>query len=325
MRKLRAAWTRIVSRARRRYSVLVVSGPEGRLRQFQIPGVFIPAGVGLAAAGLVGGGAVVLDWASQRAERVHLATLELENLRLGEQLTDMRKSVDVFEARMAEQLELERTFRSLANLSPIPAEVHRLGVGGPAVFAELADETSPSPLVRDARDTLSRLEDLNRQARFQTANFQQMVDSLRAAKEDLDRLPSISPIHDGVFSSGFGMRQDPFTGQYAMHRGLDFSAWPGTKIFATAAGVVREAGSNETLGLFLEIEHGDGIVTRYGHCRRLLVKKGQGVFRGDTVAEVGSTGRSTSPHCHYEIEVHGQHVNPWRYILDGGPGLIPGA
>jgi murein DD-endopeptidase MepM/ murein hydrolase activator NlpD len=67
------------------------------------------------------------------------------------------------------------------------------------------------------------------------------------------------------------------------------------------------------------------MVTRDGHNRRLLVKKGQGVFRGDVIAEVGSTGRSTSPHCHYEVEVHGQHVNPWRYILDGGPGLVPGA
>jgi murein DD-endopeptidase MepM/ murein hydrolase activator NlpD len=237
----------------------------------------------------------------------------------------MRKSVDAFESRMSEQLELERTFRSLANISPIPAEVHRLGVGGPAAFAELADETSPSALVRDARDTLNRLDELNRQARFQSANFQDMVDSLRAAREDLDRLPSISPIRDGLFSSGFGMRQDPFTGQYAMHRGLDFSAWPGTRVHATAAGVVLEAGHNETLGYYVEIEHGDGIVTRYGHNRRLLVKKGQGVFRGDVIAEVGSTGRSTSPHCHYEIEVHGRHVNPWRYILDGGPGLVPGA
>ena len=237
----------------------------------------------------------------------------------------MRKSVETFEARMSEQLELERTFRSLANLTPIPAEVQRLGVGGPAVFAELADESSPSMLVREARDTLDRLEELNRQARFQSQNFQQMVDSLRAAKEDLDRLPSISPIKDGVFSSGFGMRQDPFTGGYAMHRGVDFSAWPGTKVHATAAGVVREAGQHETLGLYVEIEHGDGIVTRYGHNRRLLVKKGQGVFRGDVIAEVGSTGRSTSPHCHYEVEVHGNHVNPWRYILDGGPGLVPGA
>jgi len=305
--------------------VIVLSGPEGRLRQFQIPGVLVPAAVGVAAAGLVGGGAVILDWASQRTERLHLAALELENVRLGEQLADIRRSVDVFEKRMTEQIELERAFRSIANLSPIPEDVHRLGIGGPPQLAELADETSPSPLVREARATLDRLDELDRQARFQVANFQEMVDNLRATKEDLERRPSISPVREGIFSSGFGLRHDPFTGLLTMHRGLDFSAWQGTTVVATAAGVVHAAGSNETLGQYVEIDHGNGILTRYGHNRRLLVRAGQDVQRGDPIAEVGSTGRSTSPHCHYEVEVHGKHVNPWRFILDGGPGLLPGA
>jgi hypothetical protein len=157
LRRLHTLWSRIVARARKRYSVLVLSGPEGRLRQFQIPGILIPALLGIGGAGLVGGGAVILDWASQRTQQGHLAALELENLRLGEQLTDIRKSVESFEKRMGEQQELERAFRSVANLSPIPEDVQRLGVGGPPPFAELADESSPSPLVRDARDTLNRL------------------------------------------------------------------------------------------------------------------------------------------------------------------------
>ncbi|MFN8177546.1 MAG: M23 family metallopeptidase [bacterium] len=325
MKRLRTLWSRVVARARKRYSVLVLSGPEGRLRQFQIPGILIPAVLGVGAAGLVGGGAVILDWATHRAERVHVAALELENLRLGEQLTDIRNSVEVFEKRMSEQLELERAFRTIANLSPIPDDVQRLGVGGPPPFAELADEASPSPLVREARETLNRLDELNRQARFQTANFEEMVDSLKSSREDLDRIPSISPVRQGIFSSGYGMRTDPFTGQLAMHQGVDFSAWPGTPVIATASGVVCEAGENDQLGLLVAIDHGNGIVTRYGHNRRLLVHKGQVVSRGEMISEVGSTGRSTSPHCHYEVEVNGEHVNPWRYILDGGPGLLPGA
>jgi murein DD-endopeptidase MepM/ murein hydrolase activator NlpD len=325
LKALRKAWAQIAKRARKRYSVIVLSGPEGRLRQFSIPGVLVPAAVGVAAAGLVGGGAVILDWASQRAERLHLAALELENLRLGEQLTDMRRSVDAFEKQMSDQIELVRTFRSLANLSPIPEDVHRLGIGGPPPFAELADEASPSPLVREARDTLNRLDELNRQARFQSDNFQEMVENLRATKDDLDRRPSISPIREGIYSSGYGMRTDPFTGLLSMHRGLDFSGWPGTPVVATAGGVVLAAGEHETLGLYIEIDHGNGILTRYGHNRRLLVKAGQQVERGDPIAELGSTGRSTSPHCHYEVELNGQHVNPWRFILDGGPGLLPRA
>lgn len=325
MNALRQAWAAVARRARKRYSVMVLSGPEGKLRQFQIPGVVIPAAVGVAAAGLVGGSAVIVDWATQRAERMHLASLELENLRLGEQLTDIKKSVELFERRMGEQLELERTFRSLANLEPIPEDVHRLGIGGPPPFEQLADETSPSTLVRSARDTMDRLDELNRQARFQSENFQEMVDNLKVAQDDLNRRPSISPVREGVFSSGFGMRTDPFTGQPAMHRGLDFSTWPGTVVHATADGVVVKAEYDENLGFFVEIDHSNGILTRYGHNQKLLVKPGQKVERGDPVAEVGSTGRSTSPHCHYEVEVHGEHVNPWRYILDGGPGMTRGA
>ena len=99
----------------------------------------------------------------------------------------------------------------------------------------------------------------------------------------------------------------------------------GTPVLATANGRVRKAGRAGTLGLLVELEHGNGIVTRYGHNSRLLVKVGEQVARGDVIAEVGSTGRSTSPHCHYEVLVSGRHVNPWRYILDGGPTTSSGA
>jgi murein DD-endopeptidase MepM/ murein hydrolase activator NlpD len=104
-----------------------------------------------------------------------------------------------------------------------------------------------------------------------------------------------------------------------MHRGLDFSAWTGTPVYATADGKIVTAGRHRTLGLLVEVDHGNGIETRYGHNSRLLVKVGQTVKRGELIAEVGSTGRSTSPHCHYEVHIKGRHVNPWRYILDGGP------
>jgi murein DD-endopeptidase MepM/ murein hydrolase activator NlpD len=121
------------------------------------------------------------------------------------------------------------------------------------------------------------------------------------------------------------MRPDPFTGRSTMHRGLDMSAWTGTPVYATADGRVRKAGRGGYLGLIVEIDHGNGIVTRYGHNSRLLVKAGQRVRRGDVIAEVGSTGRSTSPHCHYEVHVDGRHLNPLRYILDGGPRVSNGA
>lgn len=313
---------RAADRLRRRYSVLVLAGPDEGLRQFHVPGLAVPLAAGVVGLGLVGGGAAVLDWADARVERSALASLRVENERLAAQLVEIREAVEVFENRMAENLELEQSYRNLANLEAIPEDVRLLGVGGPPPFSELADEASPSVLVREARETLNRLDDLNRQAQFQSANFREMMDSLRETRQELAHVPSISPVEEGFFSSGYGLRRDPFTGRTAMHRGADFSAWTGTPVRATADGLVTKASQQGELGLMIEIDHGNGVATRYGHNSRLLVKVGERVKRGDRIAHVGSTGRSTSPHCHYEVRVDGNPVNPWRYILDGGPRRV---
>ncbi|NNE42806.1 MAG: peptidoglycan DD-metalloendopeptidase family protein [Gemmatimonadetes bacterium] len=306
-------------RLTRRYSVMVHAGPDSGLKHYTLPAVVIPVLLAVLLAGLVGGGLAVLRWTGDRMDRNHVAHLENENARLADQIQDFRRTVQVFESRMQEAQQLEQEFRNLANLEPIPDEVRRLGVGGPRPFTELQDEASPSPVVREARESLDRLEDLNRQVEFQQANFQEMIETLEESRSRLERIPSISPVATGAFSSGYGNRVDPFTKRTTMHRGVDFSAWTGTPVYATADGTVTKAGRQGTLGLLVEIDHGGGIETRYGHNSRVLVKVGQSVKRGDKIAEVGSTGRSTSPHCHYEVRVDGHHVNPWRYILDGGP------
>jgi murein DD-endopeptidase MepM/ murein hydrolase activator NlpD len=312
-------------RVTRRYSVMVHTGPDSGLRHFSLPVLAVPVALALLLFGLIGGGTFLLGWTASRVERGHVAHLRAENRRLVEQIDDFRRTVEVFETQMAESAEMERELRNLANLEPIPADVQRLGVGGPRPLSELQDEASPYPEVRKARAGLSRLDELNRQVDFQHANLREMVAALRDNQEDLDHTPSISPIRSGWYSSRYGTRTDPFTGRKSFHRGLDFSAWTGTPVFATADGHVAKAGRNGELGLLVELDHGNGILTRYGHNSRLLVKVGQEVKRGDMIAEVGSTGRSTSPHCHYEVHVNGRHVNPWRYILDGGPTMDRGA
>ena len=141
----------ILVRARKRYSILVHSGPDGRFRQFSIPGVLVPLLAGVCLLGVLGGGAAVLNWASARGEAAYVARLESENTRLGMQLQEIRGTVERFEARMAENLEMEQAYRNLANLDAIPDDVRRLGVGGPPPLSELADEASPSEAVREAR------------------------------------------------------------------------------------------------------------------------------------------------------------------------------
>lgn len=127
-------------------------------------------------------------------------------------------------------------------------------------------------------------------------------------------LPSISPVTEGFSSSNFGWRLDPFTGAYAMHEGVDFMVQAGTPIRASAGGVVAYADLHPQYGNMVEIDHGNDIVTRYAHASRLLVKVGQVVRRSEKIAEVGSTGRSTGNHLHFEVRYKGTAQNPVRFL-----------
>jgi murein DD-endopeptidase MepM/ murein hydrolase activator NlpD len=127
-------------------------------------------------------------------------------------------------------------------------------------------------------------------------------------------LPSIAPITEGFYSSNFGWRLDPFTGASAMHEGVDYMVQAGTPIRASAGGVVAYSALHPQYGNMVEIDHGNDIVTRYAHASRLLVKVGQVVRRGDRIAEVGSTGRSTGNHLHFEVRYKGIAQNPVRFL-----------
>ena len=127
-------------------------------------------------------------------------------------------------------------------------------------------------------------------------------------------LPSIPPVTVGWYSSNFGWRIDPFTGANAMHEGVDYMVDAGTAIHASAGGVVAFADSHPQYGNMVEIDHGNDIITRYAHASKLLVKVGQVVRRGDKIAEVGSTGRSTGNHLHFEVRYQGTAQNPVRFL-----------
>jgi murein DD-endopeptidase MepM/ murein hydrolase activator NlpD len=131
-------------------------------------------------------------------------------------------------------------------------------------------------------------------------------------------LPTKYPISDGWYSSNFGYRIDPFTGQQSMHDGIDFPAETGTPIVAAASGKVAFAEWHPQYGKMLEIDHGNGLVSRYAHASQLLVKEGDLVVAGQRVAVVGTTGRSTGPHLHFEVRLNGTPQNPARFLQAPG-------
>lgn len=208
------------------------------------------------------------------------------------------------EEAMAISIEpLDKMFRSAGMpTDQIIDQVRRgySGVGGPLTPLSLSTsggEEAPTPDQLRANKLLNQLDQLN---------------LYRIAAE---KAPFANPVHSAVrFTSGYGYRRDPRTGGRRMHNGVDFAGSSGTDIFATADGVVSHAGWQSGFGRLVVIKHDFGIETRYAHNSRIRVTKGQRVSRGDHIADMGSTGRSTGTHLHYEVRVNGKPVNPMIYI-----------
>ena len=179
------------------------------------------------------------------------------------------------------------------------------GMGGPELRNNSASQESDVQLVLDR--LADRIDDRTQQMKL----LEQLIMSRSV---DSNALLDFMPVKEGYVSSAFGRRTDPMTGRIAMHTGTDFSAPRGTPIFAVGAGVVTFSGRNGAYGNMIEISHGDGYKTRYAHAHELKVEKGDLVGKGQQIATVGTTGRSTGPHLHLEVYRKGMAVNPARYI-----------
>jgi len=160
------------------------------------------------------------------------------------------------------------------------------------------------------------------------SNMTAMLEKIRNKAQELVVLESLmlshhisqesrlegKPISSGWLSSYYGIRKDPFSGLPAMHKGLDFAGKEGERVLATGAGIITWSGSRYGYGNLVEIDHGDGLITRYGHNKEVNVKIGDVVTKGQTIAEMGNTGRSTGAHVHYEVIRNGKHQDPLPYV-----------
>jgi murein DD-endopeptidase MepM/ murein hydrolase activator NlpD len=135
-------------------------------------------------------------------------------------------------------------------------------------------------------------------------------------------IPTMMPVAAPYNASGFGKRIDPFTGQWAMHEGIDFLADAGSNVVAAAGGVVQFAGFHPQYGFMIDIDHGNDLVTRYAHLSKLLVKEGDMVLRGRKMALSGNTGRSTGPHVHFEVRFRGSEQNPAKFLVSNPPATV---
>ncbi|MBX3020808.1 MAG: M23 family metallopeptidase [Bdellovibrionales bacterium] len=167
---------------------------------------------------------------------------------------------------------------------------------------------------RDYASLSVRIDRALKQSQLREQGVLQLWDSLAERQSLLLATPSIKPTR-GWFTSRFGYRFDPFNNRATMHAGIDMAAPPGTPVYAPADGVVSYVGYEAGYGKLVSIDHGYGVITRFGHNSRVFVEQGQKVHRWDVISAVGSTGRSTGAHLHYEVRIHGIAVDPINYIL----------
>jgi murein DD-endopeptidase MepM/ murein hydrolase activator NlpD len=260
-------------------------------------------------------GWTVIHYSSRLKDAYHLELLEKQNLALRGQIDQLDGEMETLRRQVSQNFDFQKKARILANLDELSDDVAQVGVGGPQPrFAYALPEIDG----RTRDRLLSAREDIDkllRQARLQRADYETIVARLEASNEQLRTTPSLRPVNVGFVSSRFGWRMDPISGRRTMHRGVDFSARMGTPVHSTADGVITFSGVWRTYGNVVEVSHGGGFVTRYAHLQRRLVQKGQRVARGDVIGRVGSTGRSTFSHLHYEIEQAGDRVDPMRFVL----------
>ncbi len=250
------------------------------------------------------------------SELQELHTLKNTYMRQQIEFKKVSNEITAFRSQMNRLRELDYKLRLITDLEVERPNPSLYGIGGSLDvrndgLAENADLSRMDLLTLLDKD-LVRLKEM---ANYQEESFNNLKAFLVDQKDLLDRSPYRWPVR-GFVSSNFGQRVDPFTGLQRRHDGIDIVTPKGTTVRAPADGIVTYTTVDPTLGNMLVIDHGYGVITRYGHNDAVLVREGQRVKRGDPIAAVGSSGKSTGPHLHYEIRINDLAVNPLNYVLE---------
>jgi murein DD-endopeptidase MepM/ murein hydrolase activator NlpD len=318
--------------ANRFYTIMIVPEKTTQVRKILIPAWVVRLAAVAIAVLIVLVGVMVANYGYVMSQVGENNELKTENRRL-------RQQVQVFKSKMGTlESAMERVKTFSTRLKVITGAEDRGGVAalmkqlpdasanlGPAreVPAEVAAiEAELDPRDPEHEELRTQYQELDLKISSMTAeslsleqNLQDQYEHLVDQKAFLAALPTRKPAI-GYFTSGFGIRRAPFGGKVKMHEGLDIANHPGTAIKATADGVVTFANTKAGYGQTVILDHGYGLQTWYAHTRKILVKNGSKVHRGDTIALLGNSGRSTGPHCHYEVRVNGIPVDPLSYILE---------
>jgi murein DD-endopeptidase MepM/ murein hydrolase activator NlpD len=296
-----------------RWTIVIVPKGSSASRRIEVSHTALKLVGSLAVATLVLGLALGYGTIKKSVDVAQANAVERENAQLAAELAAIQGRLTTLADTVESLARRDAQYRLLANLDPIDPQVLAAGIGGPR---SAADPDAPSSVLLDRADQVQvDLEALIRRANLLTRSFSEAADSLAAHTDRLAATPSIMPTQGWLSSAFSAMRAHPILHENRPHPGIDVTAPRGTPIEAPARGTVTYAGWEGGYGNMVTIDHGYGLVTKFAHASRLLVRVGQKVKRGERIALVGSTGLSVGPHLHYEVHVNGRAVNPLRYVL----------
>ncbi len=329
-----------MSDAKRDLTLLVLAGESAPVRRIRLRRAWFKQGA-IGAVVIAGALSVAgVDYVQLRLDSTDVERMRADTTRQRAELEALKSQLGGISQQFEELRELERKVRVIAGLPEAPREARAPGdagqggaedadglndaglpiESGAAPAAPSDDNGSIEPSSKDAlRSAIDRIElrarKLSSLMPERRASLEALVAGLEDHREQLAATPSIWPA-SGFVTSGYGYRTSPFTGRRQFHAGIDIAAEYGTTILSPASGRVVYAGRKGAFGRVVEIDHGFGIRTLYGHTDEVLVRPGQRVQRGTKIATVGSSGRSTGPHVHYQVKVAGRTANPSDYIFE---------
>jgi murein DD-endopeptidase MepM/ murein hydrolase activator NlpD len=288
--------------------IIIISGKQNRTLNYRVS-----IGLIVLATGVVLGILCLFiynlaHFTTREIDRSRMVQLREENRVISQELSRIEKEIGELGDQIDSLEVYDQRLRTFASLEPIEKNLNP-GVGGSTPARD-----SAASMTNDLNLLDKTLDDLVSRARIQSSSFKDLIGQLDEKAYLRSRTPSIIPVQ-GWFMSGFGYRLDPFTGLIKMHEGIDIAAPIGTPIVAPADGTIIAAGERPGFGITVEIDHGYGLVTFYAHLQRYKVEPGMNVRRGDIIGYIGTTGKTTGPHVHYEVRLATTPVNPINYIL----------
>ncbi|MGC4029884.1 MAG: M23 family metallopeptidase [Steroidobacteraceae bacterium] len=263
--------------------------------------------LGLAVLGLAFGLGMKLG-ASGVGARTQLAEIQLLRQNVQDRIDAVAMRIGEINAHVIRLDALGKRLTQMANISSRELNFDVAPAVGDPEGSDFAGAAAQIP------DLTQMLDDVERKLGTRDAQLLALENVILSRSLNQAIRPDGRPVIEGYISSYYGERQDPFSGHEAIHKGLDYAGALGSQVVAVAAGVVTRAEGRNGYGNLVEINHGNGYVTRYAHNQRLLVAVGDTVVRGQAVALMGSTGRSTGPHVHFEVLRNGQQVNPLAFV-----------